>query len=135
MSPDPLKHMPALPPPPSSETGGRSPALALLMAAFAGTIALIWGFETSVCNGIVAGAVAAAMRASFLALTHMPELGLLLLVFGAHLGVAYAATRRGPFRTREELLTMVLPIVSFVFGLLAADTALFVSKCALHPWR
>lgn len=122
-------------PPPVPDAPGWSPAGVLLVAAFVGTIALLWGYETRACSGVVAGAVAAAMRASFLALTHLPEFGLLLLVFGAHLGAAFAATRRGPFRAREELLTLVFPMLSFVLGLLAAGTGWFEGQCALHPWR
>lgn len=135
MSSDPEKHMSSVSSPPVAAEGARSRAFALLLAAFGGAITLVWGFETIACKGVVAGAIAAAMRASFLALTHLPELGLQLLIFGAHFAVAYAATRRGPFRAREELLTMVLPVLSFVVGLAAASTIWAESQCALHPWR
>lgn len=135
MSPDSPKIVDSVPPPHSPERSAGSSALAILLAAFAGTIALVWGFETNACQGFIAGAIAAVMRASFLALTHLPELALLVLIFSAHLGVGYLAARRRPFQGREELLTMVLPIGSFLLGLLVANTAWFASTCALHPWR
>lgn len=123
-----------LPPQAPQPTAGSS-AWPLWLAAFAGTVALIWGFETSACRGLVAGAVAAMMRAGFLVLTHLPELGLLVLIFAAHLGMAYLASRRPPFRGRNELLTLALPLASFLLGWALAGTVWVDSGCALHPWR
>lgn len=115
--------------------GAASSALVLLVAAFAGTVALVWGYETRACDGVIAGALAAMMRAGFLALVHLPELLKLLMIFFAHLGVAYLAARRPPFHKREELLTIVLPVIGFLLGWLVADMAWFEGRCALHPWR
>lgn len=74
------------------------------------------------------------MRATFLAFTHLPEFAFLLMVFAAHLGIARLLARRPPFRGREELLTMVMPLASFAAGLAAADAPFFTGTCALHPW-
>lgn len=135
MSSDASKIATPTPPTQSAEQRPGAPAFALLLGAFAGTIALIWGFESRACEGVVAGAFAAMMRASFLAQTHPPELALLVLIFAAHLAIGCLAARRRPFRGREELLAMVLPLASFPLGLLVADSAWFESACALHPWR
>lgn len=123
------------PTPPSTGAGTHSTMFALLFAAYGGTIALAWGLETHACQGIVAGALAAIMRTTFLALTHPPELLRLLMVFAAHLGLAYLVARRRPFRGREVLLTMLMPMASFLVGLLVADLAWVDSRCAMHPWR
>ena len=123
------------PTPPSTGAGTHSTMFALLLAAYGGTIALVWGMETEACQGIVAGALAAIMRTTFLALTHPPELLRLLLVFAAHLGLAYLVARRRPFRGREALLTLVLPVASFIIGWYVADLPWFDSRCAMHPWR
>lgn len=104
------------------------------MAAFGGTIALVWGFESSACGSLITGAIAAAMRSTFLAMTHLPELALSAALFAVHVGVAHLAARRRPFRGREELLAVVLPLASFPLGLLAHEAALFGTRCALHPW-
>ena len=127
--------MESTPTPPTPGKGAGSPILALLLAAYGGTITLVWGFETSACQGIVAGALAAVMRTTFLALTHPPELVMLLMVFAAHLGLAYLMARRRLFRGREQLLTMLLPMASFLVGVLVADMAWFEGRCAMHPWR
>lgn len=120
--------------PQTAEERPGSSALALLVAAFAGTIGVVWGFEANACNGFIAGVVAALMRATFLAFTHPPELILQLMLFAMHLGVAHLVARRRPFRGRQELLAMVLPLASFVVGWAAARTAWVESTCALHPW-
>ena len=99
-----------------------------------GTIGVVWGVEANACYGLIAGAVGALMRATFLAFTHPPELMFQLMLFAVHLGIAHLLARRRPFRGREELLAMVLPIASFVIGWAAAQTAWVESTCALHPW-
>lgn len=105
-----------------------------MVAAFMGTIGVVWGVEANACYGLIAGAVGALMRATFLAFTHPPELMFQLMLFAVHLGIAHLLARRRPFRGREELLAMVLPIASFVIGWAAAQTAWVESTCALHPW-
>lgn len=125
----------ASPPTPVGEPGVAAPRIALLVAAFAGTVGVIWGFETRACGGVVSGAIAAMMRASFLALTHPPELVLLALIVALHLAVGYLAVRRRPFRGRVELLPMVFSLASFLLGLSLGGTGWFASTCALHPWR
>jgi len=117
------------------EPGAVSPGWALLLAAFAGTVALIWGFETRACHGVIAGAIAAAMRVSFLTLTHLPELALQALIFAVHLAIGYLAARRPPFRGRAELLPMVFGLASYLVGLYVGGAGWFDSTCALHPWR
>ena len=135
MSQDARKVAGSTPPPQTDKPAADSPTFALLTAAFGGTIALIWGFETRACDGIVAGALAAMMRATLLALTHLPELVLLASIFVAHLAVVYLAARCRLFRGREALLAIVLPLASFFVGLFVAGTIWFESTCALHPWR
>ena len=129
------KTPPSTPPPYLAEPAAHSPAFALLVTAFAGTIALLWGFETRACDGIVAGLIAAMMRATFLAFTHLPEFVLLAAVFAVHLAVAHLVARHRPFRKREELLATVLPLASFFAGLFVAGTTWVEGTCALHPWR
>lgn len=134
MSPDTPRVVTGAPPPPRPDEAAGSTALAVLMAASGGTITLIWGYETTACAGVIAGAVAAVMRVTFLALTHLPELVLLATVFAVHVGVGHLAARRRPFRGRGELLMLVLPVASFLLGLLIHDTPWFSARCALHPW-
>ncbi len=116
------------------EPGAGSPGLALLLAAFAGTVALIWGFETRACDSVVGGAIAAVMRASFLALTHLPELALMAEIFAVHLAIGYLAAHRRPFRGRVELLPMVIAPASFLVGLFIGSAGWFERACALRPW-
>ena len=132
MSPDPSNVATAAPQSRKERTG--SSAVALLVAAFAGALGVVWGFEANACNGFIAGAIAAIMRATFLVFTHPPELIFQLMLFALLLAVAHLVARHRPFRGREELLAMVLPLASFVVGWAAARTAWVESTCALHPW-
>lgn len=134
MSSDSPKIEAAAPTPQPAEERTGSSALVLLVAAFAGTISSVWGFEANACNGFIAGAIGAVMRATFLAFTHVPELAFQLALLFIHLGIAHIMARRRPFRRREELLTMVLPIASFVAGWATANTTWVERTCALHPW-
>ena len=132
MTPDPQK-APAETTPPAPETGIGVGA-SVFVAAFVGTIALVWGYETTACDSVVAGAVGAVLRAGFLVLTDESTLVLFLLVFVACMAMAYVLTRMPPFRGREELLTLLLPSATFLLGLFIPEHVWAGATCALHPW-
>jgi hypothetical protein len=106
-----------------------------LFAAFQATIMAVWGFETIVCRGLVAGLFSTLLQAGFRVVFHLPTLAAAVAVFLLCLGLGHWLAQRRPFRGREALLLFALPAAAFVGGLAVAGFAGTGVLCALHPWR
>lgn len=106
----------------------------VLVSAFGAAVTALWGYDTVACNGLMAGALSALLRASFLVFVHAWTLAACLGLFLLFLGLAYGLARCGFMRQRQELLTLALPVFAFAAGAASANLGNVGLMCALHPW-
>jgi hypothetical protein len=105
-----------------------------LLAGFGTTIFAVWGYDIVACNGFIAGAVSAAMRVGFLVFVHTPSLVACLLILALCTAVAYRLSVSAAFRSRQELLPLLLPPPALLLGVAAGKFTHLSVICTLHPW-
>jgi hypothetical protein len=112
----------------------RSPRGIVILIGYASTISAVLGYDIVACGGVATGVASALMRLSFLVFVSASVLATVLLLFFCCSAIALAVGALPVFRERKELLLLVIPVASFLIGILAALSGEMAVRCALSPW-
>lgn len=104
--------------------------------AYASTVAAVWGYNMVACGGLIASAASTLFTFCLLMFVR-PGLGAtVVLVFACSLGLGLALAAHRSFRERKELLFFLLPVASFLIGILLAMSGEVPVHCpSLGAWR
>lgn len=117
-----------------SDAAQKVNVLVVLVSGGLTTVSGIWGYDAITCNGILAGAVSAVMRAGFLVFVHPPTLAACLGLLALFVGISYSLVASRLFRGRQELVAFVLPALGLAGGVAIGQLGHIGLRCALSPW-
>lgn len=117
-----------------AEGDAQSGGIVVLFSAGLATVSALLGYETIACNGVLAGALSALLRAGYLVFVHPWTLLGCLALLALFAAIAQGLTCWPPLRKRKELVAFILPASALLAGLAVGKFAPLGLKCALHPW-